>query len=118
MKEVFLPEAESSFLFTILGAKWGILWLYLLLVNLLAFLIYGADKLLAKIKTRFSGTRRVPEKTLLLLAALGGGIGAWLGMELFRHKTQHRSFRILVPLLTLAWVVIVGGLYLYFNVIR
>ena len=59
----------------------------------------------------------VPE-TLLLLAALGGGAGAWLAMELFRHKTQHRSFRICVPLFTLIWIVVIGGLYLYFNVIR
>ena len=56
--------------------------------------------------------------TLLLLAALGGGAGAWLAMELFRHKTQHRSFRICVPLFTLIWIVVIGGLYLYFNVIR
>ena len=54
----------------------------------------------------------------LLLAALGGGAGAWLAMELFRHKTQHRSFRICVPLFTLIWIVVIGGLYLYFNVIR
>lgn len=118
MKDALPPEAKGSLLFTILGWKWGFLWLYLLVINLLALLIYGADKLLAKVKTRFSGTRRVPEKTLLFLAALGGGVGAWLGMELFRHKTQHRSFRILVPLLTLVWILLVGGLYLYFNVIR
>ena len=49
---------------------------------------------------------------------VGGGVGAWLGMELFRHKTQHRAFRICVPLFTLIWIVVVGGLYLYFNVIR
>ena len=49
---------------------------------------------------------------------VGGGVGAWLGMELFRHKTQHRSFRICVPLFTLIWIVVIGGLYLYFNVIR
>ena len=73
---------------------------------------------LAKLKEHAPQTRRIPEKTLLLLAALGGGIGAWLGMELFRHKTQHRSFRICVPLFTLIWIVVIGGLYLYFNVIR
>ena len=61
---------------------------------------------------------RLPEKNLLLLALVGGGVGAWLGMELFRHKTQHRAFRICVPLFTLIWIVVVGGLYLYFNVIR
>ena len=45
-------------------------------------------------------------------------IGAWLGMELFRHKTQHRSFRVIVPLFTCLWLVIVTGAYLYFNVFR
>ena len=54
----------------------------------------------------------------IALALVGGGVGAWLGMELFRHKTQHRAFRICVPLFTLIWIVVVGGLYLYFNVIR
>ena len=91
------PTAKNGFLFTILGSKWGFLWLWLLIINVLALLAYGLDKLLAKLKEHAPKTRRIPEKTLLLLAALGGGIGAWLGMELFRHKTQHRSFRICVP---------------------
>ena len=112
------PTAKNGFLFTILGSKWGFLWLWLLIINVLALLVYGLDKLLAKLKEHAPKTRRIPEKTLLLLAALGGGIGAWLGMELFRHKTQHRSFRICVPLFTLIWIVVIGGLYLYFNVIR
>ena len=117
MKDM-LPEAKNGFLFTVIGSKWGILWLYLLLINALALLFYGVDKLLSKIKAKHPSVRRIPEKTLLLLAAFGGGIGAWLGMELFRHKTQHRSFRILVPLCTLLWIVVIFGLYLYCNVIR
>ena len=117
-KTVAAPTAKNGFLFTILGSKWGILWLWLLIINVAALAAYGVDKLLAKLKEHAHKTRRIPEKTLLLLAALGGGIGAWLAMELFRHKTQHRSFRICVPLFTLIWIVVVGGLYLYFNVIR
>ena len=93
------PTAKNGFLFTILGSKWGFLWLWLLIINVLALLAYGLDKLLAKLKEHAPKTRRIPEKTLLLLAALGGGIGAWLGMELFRHKTQHRSFRICILLI-------------------
>ena len=110
--------AKGGLLSALLHTRWGILWLWLLILNLIAFFTYGADKVLAKIKARHPSVRRIPEKTLLLLAALGGGIGAWLGMELFRHKTQHRIFRVGVPLLTLAWVAIAGGLYLYFNILR
>ena len=88
------------------------------IINVVAFLAYGGDKLLAKLKEHQPKVPRLPEKNLLLLALVGGGVGAWLGMELFRHKTQHRAFRICVPLFTLIWIVVVGGLYLYFNVIR
>ena len=117
-KTVVEPTAKNGFLFTILGSKWGFLWLWLLIINAAAFLAYGLDKLLAKLKARHEKVPRLPERNLLLLAIVGGGIGAWLGMELFRHKTQHRSFRICVPLFTLIWIVVIGGLYLYFNVIR
>ena len=60
--------------------------LCLLGVNLLTFLIYGLDKLLA-IKRR----RRVPEATLLTLSFLAGSLGAMLGMALFHHKTDARA---------------------------
>lgn len=72
---------------------------YLLLVNLLAFVMYGIDKKRAMQK-RF----RIPERTLLWMARLGGGVGSWLGIKLFRHKTKHTRFRILVPLWTLVWL--------------
>ena len=117
-KTVVEPTAKNGFIFTLLGTKWGFLWLWLLIINVAAFLAYGLDKLLAKLKARHEKVPRLPERNLLLLAIVGGGIGAWLGMEVFRHKTQHRSFRIGVPLFTLIWIVVIGGLYLYFNVIR
>ena len=117
-KTVVKPAAKNGFIFTLLGTKWGFLWLWLLIINVAAFLAYGLDKLLAKLKARHEKVPRLPERNLLLLAIVGGGIGAWLGMEVFRHKTQHRSFRICVPLFTLIWIVVIGGLYLYFNVIR
>lgn len=72
---------------------------YLILVNLVAFCLYGADKRKAQ-KNKW----RVPERTLLWLAFLGGAIGAWLGMRRFRHKTQHTRFRVLVPLACLLWL--------------
>ena len=69
-----------------------ILLFALVAVNLLAFALYGLDKLKAK-----RGAWRISEATLLLVAALGGSVGALLGMELFRHKTKHWKFKILVP---------------------
>lgn len=65
---------------------------YLLAVNLLTFISYGIDKWKAR-RNRW----RIPEATLLLLAALGGSIGALLAMRVFRHKTQHKKFRYGVP---------------------
>ena len=73
---------------------------YLILVNLVGFFLYGLDK--AKSKGKGS---RIPERTLLWVARIGGGVGCWLGMMLFRHKTKHIRFKILVPLWTIIWVV-------------
>lgn len=70
---------------------------YLLAVNLLTYIIYGIDKHKAR-----HNRWRIPEATLLLLAALGGSIGALLAMRVFRHKTQHKKFRYGVPLILLA----------------
>ena len=75
---------------------------YLIVVNLVGFALYGIDKAKSKGKGR-----RIPERTLLLVAAIGGALGCWLGMLLFRHKTKHVRFKVLVPLLTVVWVVAV-----------
>lgn len=69
-----------------------IILFYLLAVNLLTFISYGIDKWKAR-----HNRWRIPEATLLLLAALGGSIGALLAMKVFRHKTQHKKFRYGVP---------------------
>lgn len=74
---------------------------YLIAVNLLTFATYGIDKYKAR-----HARWRVREASLLLLAALGGSIGALLGMHLFRHKTQHKKFRYGVPLILLAQVAV------------
>ncbi|MBE6918580.1 MAG: DUF1294 domain-containing protein [Ruminococcaceae bacterium] len=60
---------------------------YLALVNVIAFAVYGADKRRAK-----KDKRRVPEKTIFLLALIGGSVGALAGMYTFRHKTRHWYF--------------------------
>lgn len=82
--------------------KWLVIW------NIAIFLLYGYDKFAAK-----KGIRRISEKTLLLSAFLMGGTGAFFGMEIFRHKTKHISFKILVPLFCIInWTVI------YFCIIK
>ena len=81
---------------------------YLLLVNLLAFILYGIDKRKAK-KKAF----RIPERTLLWMARLGGGIGSWIGIMLFHHKTKHTRFKVIVPLWTVIWLVVLIVLFDY-----
>ena len=65
---------------------------YLIVINVLTFLLYGIDKWKAQ-RSKW----RIPEGTLILLAAVGGSIGALLGMYLFRHKTKHLKFTLGVP---------------------
>jgi uncharacterized membrane protein YsdA (DUF1294 family) len=92
----------------------GLLVCWLVLINLVTFAVFGADKW----KARHRGARRVPEKTLFTLAALGGSAGALLGMRAWHHKTLHRSFRIGIPAILLVQLLLSAGLYLYWNVIR
>jgi len=70
------------------GLKFHWLLAWLVSINLLAFIVYGADKELAK-----RGKRRISENALLFYTLVGGTIGAAAGMKLFRHKTQKTSFR-------------------------
>ena len=77
---------------------WALLG-YLVAVNLIAFTVYGADKRRAK-----KDKRRVPEKTLFLLALIGGSVGAWAGMYTFRHKTRHWYFVWGIPTILVAQV--------------
>ena len=79
----------------------GILTLFLVIMNLLTFAVFGIDKWKA-IHDRL----RVPERTLWLLTVLGGALGALIGMQVFRHKTQHRSFRWGVPVLLIVQIVV------------
>lgn len=83
------------------------LLLWLLAWTILAFALMGIDKALARTERR-----RIPEKTLFLSAILGGSTGALLGMFLFRHKTLHRSFRLGMPAILLAQLLLAAGLYL------
>lgn len=76
--------------------------IYLLIINVVTFLLYGFDKWRAK-----RDKWRVPEKTLLLMAAIGGSIGAFAGMQVFRHKTKHLKFVIGVPVIFILQVALV-----------
>lgn len=79
---------------------------YLLVINAATFIIYGIDKYKAK-KAKW----RISEATLLTMAAVGGSIGAWLGMNAWHHKTQHRKFKYGVPIILLIQI----ALMIYFH---
>ena len=63
-------------------------------VNVITFVVYGIDKLKAK-----KGKCRVSETTLLLLAIVGGSVGAWCGVKVWHHKTMHLKFKYSIPLI-------------------
>ena len=79
---------DEKTLFTIIVAYLGIM-------SLILFLMMGIDKAKAK-----QGARRISEKSLFVMAALGGGIGGMLGMKVFHPKTLHTSFKLGRPALT------------------
>ena len=79
---------------------------YLLAVNVVAFAAFGIDKYKAK-----RGLWRISEATLLLLAVVGGSLGALLGMRIWRHKTQHAKFRYGLPLIILAQIALIYYLH-------
>lgn len=88
-------------------------WLIGLLavLNVWAFALMGYDKTQAR-----QHKHRVRERTLFLLSFVGGCIGIWLGMRVFRHKTKHWSFRLFVPVSVLVVAVVYG--YLFWLLIR
>lgn len=80
---------------------WKEIVIYLIVINMLTFCVYGIDKRKA-IRKQW----RVPERTLLFLAVIGGSIGALAGMQVFRHKTRHLKFKLGVPGILVAQVII------------
>ena len=117
-KYMFTPEENNDFIWVVIGSPWGLLAIWLLLINVITFLVFGLDKWKAKRKEKNEKVRRVPEKTLLILSALGGSVGALLAMRAFRHKTLHKAFRFGVPLILALQIIVPFGLWLYVTVIR
>ncbi|MGI6123740.1 MAG: DUF1294 domain-containing protein [Acetivibrionales bacterium] len=75
---------------------------YILIINMVAFCVSGFDKS-ASIHNR----RRIPEKTLFILAIIGGSVGIYASMYFFRHKTKHLSFIIGIPAIILIQLALV-----------
>ena len=76
---------------------------YLIALNIVAFLVYGIDKWKAK-----QGCWRISEATLLILAIIGGSIGALLGIKIWHHKTMHRKFKYGLPLILLVQIALLS----------
>ena len=81
---------------------------YLIIINFIAFFLYGLDKRKAQ-KNRW----RITEKTLIGIAVIGGSLGAFTGMKLFRHKTKKRKFSFGIPLVILMQAILIGYFLLY-----
>ena len=81
--------------------------IYLIIINIIGFMIMFIDKRKAE-----KGKWRIPEKTLFIITALGGGIGTITGMYTFRHKTQKPEFTIGLPFITI--LEIIGAIYYIF----
>lgn len=94
---LLVPEAmpQAAAVARSLDDPWTLVLVGLLvLFNLSGLLFMARDKAQAR-----RGRRRIPEKTLFLLAAAGGSVGVLAGIWLFHHKTRHRSFTIGIPVL-------------------
>ena len=75
---------------------------YLISINILTFIVYGIDKRKAEKRSW-----RISEATLLMLAAIGGSVGALFGMRVWHHKILHKKFRYGIPLILLAQIALV-----------
>lgn len=83
---------------------------YFVVMNIIGLFTMGIDK-----RRAISREWRIKESTLLWIALLGGAIGSLIGMKLYRHKTKHRKFVIVIPLSALLYVYLGYYIYQYFN---
>ena len=80
---------------------------YVVLMSFIGFVMMGIDK-----RKAIKKAWRIPERTLILTAFAGGGIGSFLGMYAFRHKTKHSKFVILLPLSAVLYIILIVQLYM------
>ena len=85
-----------------------IIVIYLIVINVVTFFIYGIDKWKA-VRSKW----RISEAMLLGLAVIGGSIGAWLGMKVWHHKTMHKKFKYGIPAIIVIQLFIIGYFTLY-----
>jgi uncharacterized membrane protein YsdA (DUF1294 family) len=85
-----------------------ILVLYLIVINIAGLAVMGIDKSRAK-----RHKWRIPERTLFLVSLLGGSIGTWAGMYIFRHKTRHWYFVVGMPAILI--LQIAAGIWSFFR---
>lgn len=78
-----------------------IIFLYFLFINIIGFSFMGIDKQKAK-----RHLWRIPERNLFIIAAIGGSLGSFLGMYLFRHKTKHKAFVLGMPFILILHILI------------
>lgn len=83
-----------------------ILLLYFFTINLVGFLIMLVDK-----KRSINHEWRISEKTLFIIAIIGGAIGSYLGIYTFRHKTKHLKFTLGIPTIILIQIYLIFNLY-------
>ncbi len=83
-----------------------ILIIYLVVANIVGFILMGADK-----KKAQKGAWRIPEKVFFIVSIIGGSLGTWAGMYIFKHKTKHWYFVIFIPLILALQI----AAYIYFR---
>ena len=76
--------------------------IYLALINIITFAVFGIDKFKA-VRDKW----RIPEKVLFLLSIIGGSVGAMLGMYTFRHKTKKPAFKFGIPVILIVQIVLI-----------
>jgi uncharacterized membrane protein YsdA (DUF1294 family) len=101
---IIIVDRDSSILNLkgVIGMRMGLI-IWLVIINVVAYLVMSDDKRRARQRKE-----RIPERTLFLLAFIGGALGVLIAMNTKRHKTKHMSFRIGIPLLLLLNAVLYG----------